>query len=82
MAIETVNQSSSPLACDLNAVAELAKQKGYALHQCVPLTEGAKECWQIHRGFSLKFFATFDELAAHVREVEPWAPIGRFTAES
>lgn len=81
MATETVNDRV-PTAGEITELATIAKDKGYNLHHCLPLTEGAPHWWQIHRGFSMKFFATFDELAEHVRTVEPWARVGKFTAEA
>ena len=81
MAESTVTDRT-PSAMEITKLASLAKDKGYNLHHCVPLTEATQQWWQIQRGFSMKFFATFNELAEHVRTVEPWVRVGRFIPET
>ena len=72
---------TKPAAAEIKAVATLATAKGYSLYECVPLTKGAKTWWQIHRGSSMKFFATFGELSEHVSTVEPWKALGTYSVD-
>ncbi len=72
---------TKPGAEEIRATATLATAKGYSLYECAPLTQGAKTWWQIHRGSSMKFFATFAELSEHVNTVEPWKVMGTYSVD-
>ena len=78
MAIDNVMEKK-PSAELVSAVAAVATTKGYNLYECVPLTEGSQPWWQINRGFSMKFFATFAELSEHVNTAEPWKALGKYS---